>query len=270
MTVTRMLGLPVMLAVAVGVVVRSAPQMPAASAPATPKTISGNWELSFDSRKVPPAKLLPSVTAAKIAQHADLDRHAIRWCNLMGVPFVMDSGRPIDIREGPTAIMIVAENVPNPRYLYLNRPHISEDIYDPSTGGDSIAHWEGDTLVADTTGFHPTHGVTAIPGGGYRTAKSHLVERYRLLENGNVLSVTSTWTDPTMFASPHSYEFRYYRLPDTYEPRASLGCDPYDATRAAFVGDPLEKPAPKPATPKTGATAVSPARPAGAASAPAR
>src|SRR5437667_87330 len=90
-----------------------------------------------------------------------------------------------------TGVMIVAENVPNPRYLYKNRStHISSDVYDPSTLGDSIAHWEADTLVADTVGFHPTHGVTAIPGGGYRTDKSHLVERYRLLENGNVLSVT--------------------------------------------------------------------------------
>jgi hypothetical protein len=164
----------------------------------------------------------------------------------MGMPFLMDSGRPIDIREGPTLVMVVAENVPNPRYLYTNRStHISPDIYDPSTLGDSIAHWEGDTLVADTIGFHPTHGVTAIPGGGYRTDKSHLVERFRLLENGTVLSVTSTWTDPTVFAVPQTYEYRYYRLPATYEPRPGLPCDPYNQTRADFLGDPLVTSRPK-------------------------
>jgi hypothetical protein len=266
MSVRRVLVFPVMVALAFGVVVRSAPQMPAQSAPAAPKGLSGNWELSFDGRKVPPSKLLASVTPAKIEQHAKLDAHAIRWCNLMGMPFVMDSGRPIDIREGPTVVMIVAENVPNPRYLYLNRQHISPDIWDPNTGGDSIAHWDGDTLVVDTVGFHPTHGVTAIPGGGYRTDKSHLVERFRLLENGSVLSVTSTWTDPTMFAEPHTYEFRYSRLPDTYEARAGLGCDPYDQARADFLGDPLEKPAPKPAAPKA---STAPAPKAGAAAAPA-
>src|SRR5262245_9600103 len=196
--------------------------------PAAPLTISSHWELSFDSRKVPRAKLLPTVTAAKIQQHANLDAHAIRWCNLMGMPFVMDSGRPIDLREGPTAVMIVAENVPNPRYLYKNRTtHISSDIYDPSTLGDSIAHWEGDTLVVDTIGFHATHGITAIPGGGYRTDRSHLVERYRLIESGNMLSVTSTWTDKSVFAAPQTYEFRYYRLPTAYEARAGILCDPY-------------------------------------------
>src|SRR5262249_39448888 len=151
---------------------------------------------SYDSRKIPKARLLPSVTPAAIVRHGQLDAHAIRWCNLMGLPFVMDSGRPIDIREGPTAVMIVAENVPNPRYLYKNRTaHIGSDVYDPSTLGDSIAHWDGEALVVDTVGFHATHGVTAIPGGGFRTDKSHLVERYRLLENGAVLSVTFTWTD---------------------------------------------------------------------------
>jgi hypothetical protein len=194
--------------------------------------ISGNWELSYDSRKIPAAKLLPSVTPALLDQHARMDAHAIRWCNLMGMPFVMDSGRPIDIREGPTVVMIVAENVPNPRYLYKRPAHINSDLYDPSTLGDSIAHWEGDTLVADTVGFHPEHGVTSIPGGGYRTDQSHLVERFRLVEDGHLLSVTFTWTDPTVFAEPHSYE-----------PRASLPCDPYDKDRADFLGDPLESPA---------------------------
>ena len=226
-------------------VLTRAAQAPPAPAPAVTEGISGYWELSYDSRKVPRAKLLPTVTPARIAQHAKMDAHAVRWCNLMGVPFVMDSGRPIDIREGPTVVMIVAENVPNPRYLYKDRSkHIGDDVYDPSTLGDSIAHWEGDMLVVDTVGFHPSRGVTTIPGGGYRTDKSHLVERYRLVDNGNMLSVTSTWTDRTVFAAPQTYEFRYYRLPASYEARAALPCDPYNQLRADFLGDPLQPTAP--------------------------
>jgi len=243
MTFVRPLACLLLTSLAISALAQ-APQAPApvaAPAAAAIDGISGNWELSYDSRKVPRSKLLPTVTPAKVTQHANLDAHAIRWCNLMGLPFVMDSGRPIDIREGPTAVMVVAENVPNPRYLYTNRStHISSDIYDPSTLGDSIAHWEGDTLIVDTIGFHPTHGITAIPGGGYRTDKSHLVERFRLIENGSMLSVTSTWTDKTVFASPQTYEFRYYRLPVSYEPRAGLPCDPYNKLRADFLGDPLQ------------------------------
>ena len=200
--------------------------------------ISGFWALSFDSRKVPPAKLLPRITRAMVDLHARRDVHAKRWCNFIGVPAVMDSGTPIDIRQGPTTIMIAPENNPAPRYLYLGRKHVDPEIYDQTTNGDSIASWEGDTLVVDTVGFHATRGITTIPGGGFKTDKSHLVERYRLVENGDVLSVTFTWTDPTVFAAPHTYEFRYNRLPATYEPVSTRPCDPFDDVRAQFLGDP--------------------------------
>jgi hypothetical protein len=200
------------------------------------RDISGYWELSFDSRQVPAANLVPSVTPAMLAERARKDAHAIRWCNLLGMPFVMDSGRPLDIRQGRTAIVIVSENASGPRYLYVDRTaHIGQDVFDPTTTGDSIARWEGDTLVVDTIGFHPDRGLAAIPGGGYRTATSHLVERYRLLDNGSVLSVVFTWTDPAMYRTPHTYEFRYYRLPADYEPRTWLPCDPYNETRTKFL-----------------------------------
>jgi hypothetical protein len=176
------------------------------------------------------------VTPAMIAEKAKRDAHAIRWCNTLGLPFIMDHGRPLDIRMGATAVIIVPETYLSPRYLYLNRKtHIGEDIFDPSTYGDSIAHWEGSTLVADTIGFHPDRGITAIPGGGYRTATSRLTERYSLLENGQILSVAFTWTDPNMFRTPHTYEFRYQRLPASYEARPWLGCDPYNEARAKFL-----------------------------------
>ena len=217
--------------------------------PAGPADISGFWELSFDSRKVPQASLLPAVTRARIEARAKADAHAIRWCNLLGMPFLMDSGRPLDIRVGATAVILAPENSSAPRYLYLNRTtHIGNDIFDPSTNGDSIAHWDGNTLVVDTVGFHGERGITTIPGGGYRTETSRLVERYRLLRDGALLSVTFTWTDPKVFRAPHTYEFRYNRLPANYEARTWAPCDPYDAERAAFLEGPkAPAAAPKPA-----------------------
>jgi hypothetical protein len=178
---------------------------------------------------------------------AKADAHAIRWCNLLGMPFLMDSGRPLDIRVGSAAVILVPENSSAPRYLYLNRTtHITSDIYDPSTNGDSIARWDADTLVVDTVGFHGERGITTIPGGGYRTETSRLVERYRLLKNGAVLSVTFTWTDPKVFKTPHTYEFRYNRLPASYEARLWAPCDPYDAERALFLEGPKTAAKPTP------------------------
>jgi len=201
--------------------------------------VSGYWELSFDSRRIPPASLVESVTPALLAARAQRDAHAVRWCNTLGMPFIMDTGRPLDIRQGRTAVAITAEHATGPRYLYLDRTtHVSEDTFDPTTFGDSIARWDGDTLVVDTIGFHPDRGVVSIPGGGYRTATSRLVERYRLMGGGSVLSVVFTWTDPIMFRVPHTYEFRYHRLPADYEARQWLPCDPYDELRAAFLEGP--------------------------------
>ena len=206
-------------------------------ATATPHDISGYWELPLDGRHIPPARLASRVTPAILRTEANKDAKAIRWCNWVGMPTTMDVGRPLDIRQGTREIVILAESPVTPvRHLYLDRTtHISNDIFDPTTSGDSIARWDGDTLVVDTTGFEPTHGVTAIPGGGFRTGTSHLVERYRLLKNGAELSVTFTWTDPAVFATPHSYEFRYQRVERGYEARPYARCDPFDAERAAFL-----------------------------------
>src|SRR6266536_1739409 len=73
---------------------------PAAAPASGAPDISGFWGLSFDSRKVPPAKLASGITRAMLDLHARKDVHAVRWCNLLGVPAVMDTGTPLDIRQG--------------------------------------------------------------------------------------------------------------------------------------------------------------------------
>jgi hypothetical protein len=198
--------------------------------------LSGYWDLAVDSRRVPPAHLLPTVTPEVLAGHAKADAHEIRYCVLLGMPFFMDSGRPLNIEQGSGRIILYTEAPVAPRYIYLDRAgHIPSEQYDPTTNGDSIGHWEGDTLVVDTVGFAAGHGIETIPGGGFRTANSHLVERYRLLEDGAVLSVVSTWVDPAVFAQPHRYEYRYYRLPKSYEPTPKDPCNPFDDTRNRFL-----------------------------------
>jgi hypothetical protein len=200
--------------------------------------ISGFWELSFDSRRVPAASLVPAITPAVLAKQAEKDAHAIRWCNYLGLPAAMDSPRPINIRQGRRQIVINFETVATPRHLYFRSAHPNMEIFDPTTNGDSIARWEGDTLVVDTIGFDGSKGVTMIPGGGYRTSDSHLTERYRLLNDGAVLSVTFMWEDANVFRTPHTYEFRYVRAPRLYEAQPPLACNPFDDVRAAFLTPP--------------------------------
>lgn len=197
--------------------------------------LSGYWELHFDSRNVPPAHLKPEVSAEDPALQYKKDMTELRWCHFMGVPYSME-GSPIDIlqnRNGKEIIITSSLRTPA-RHIYTDgRDHVNPDIFDPVSNGHSIGHWEGDTLIVDTIGFSD-EGLTRVPGGGRRTATSHLVERYRLLDGGKRLSVTFTWEDPKIFAQPHTYEFRYYRSPKGMEAR-EFDCDANNEQRAKFL-----------------------------------
>ena len=204
------------------------------SSPSNPVNISGFWEVRYDGRNIPNASLTPAAAKITAAEQAKNTMHVIRWCILSGMPMMMDSGAPIDIEQDSKHIGILAEPVSGPRTIYLDgRKHPDMNLFDNTTIGDSIGHWETDTLVVDTVGFSDK-GITAIPGGGIRTPHSHLVERYRLEDNGAHLLVTFTWTDPTIFAKPHTYALRYSRAAPGYRPR-DYDCDASDKERAAFL-----------------------------------
>ena len=68
---------------------------------------------------------------------------------------------------------------------------------DPTWMGDSIGHWEGDTLVVDSVGFNDKTEIS-----GYRhTEALHIVERFRR-PNFATLQYEATMEDPNVFAKP--------------------------------------------------------------------
>ena len=160
---------------------------------------------------------------------------AVRWCNWVGMPTTMDVGRR-SMSGGAREVVIVAESPVTPvRHLYLNRKtHIDKDTFNPTTSGDSIAHWEGDTLVVDTIGFDPNKGITEIPGGGFRTAE---------LASGRTLSADQRWR--AAFRAVHLdrsvrvSDASHVRVPLSArgkrdEPRPVAGVRPLDKDYAAF------------------------------------
>ena len=201
------------------------------AAPAT-SDLSGFWELRHDSFSVPRAALTPEAQKAE-AKQAEHDLDAIRRCVPMGVPALMLDRPVLNIQQSPTVIGMIPKGPASVRYVHLSHPHPPSDEWEGATNGHSIGRWEGSTLVVETIGFND-RGVTSIPGGGWRTADSKLTERYRLLYDGLVLSVTSTWEDPKVFATPHTYELRYYRVPPANEPR-SHNCIGGDQERTKFL-----------------------------------
>jgi hypothetical protein len=81
------------------------------------------------------------------------------------------------------------------RTIWLNREH-PKDIF-PTYFGDSVAKWEGDTLVVDTVGFNGEAGHRWISEnvGHYMSDAFHLVERYRLTDATH-LTLEMTYYDP--------------------------------------------------------------------------
>jgi hypothetical protein len=231
------------LMLAAAVVAAADPAAAAAARRAAHPDLSGFWELRDDSKVVQPASLTPAaIEAAKKNQAAmqasgEILTFASRWCHPLGTPFIMGDSAPLDIVQIPRETVITAEVQSSARHIYTDgRGHPDPDVFDNTTNGHSIGHWEGDTLVVDTIGFSD-RGNPAIPGGGARGPGSHLVERYSLLDGGQKLQVRFTWTDPAVFTQPHSYTFTYYRAPkETYA--LEYFCDASDPKRPLTVVPP--------------------------------
>ena len=218
------------------------------SANASATDFSGFWELAYNSRHVTSAALTPAATARD--EKAAADRmagkvivYSSRWCNFLGMPFIMGQSPPINIVQTDDEIAIFSEQNSAPRHIYLDgRSHPGSSEFIPTTNGHSIGHWEIDELVVDTTNFS-AKGHPEIPGGGYRGTHSHLVERFKLLEDKQHLQITFTWDDPTVLVKPHTYYFVYHRMPsDTYAFEDT--CDASDAApyeNSGGVSDPPDQ-----------------------------
>lgn len=219
--------------------------------------VSGFWERRDESGSgsfgvsgsVPPAQVTPQtkklMDEARARQEAGyVVSFASRYCQYLGMPFLMGQSPPIDIVQGKDEILIMSEQSSAARHIYLDgRGHPDPSTYEPTTNGHSVGHWEGDTLVVDTVGFNE-FGNRGIPGGGLRGKTSHLVERFHLFDNGDSLSITFTWEDPNVFLKPHTYEIHYHKDPSgTYA--YDDFCDAGDPAQGQSV-KPENVPAPPP------------------------
>jgi len=205
--------------------------------------LSGFWSPEPYASVVPEARLIDAVTDAVLAEQMAHDAHGVRWCNAVGMPAMMED--TLDIRQAGRLMIIASEAYSFARYIYFDLPPRDPLIIDLTSVGHSDGRWDADTLVVESYAlagydysyereYQQIKGIIAIPGGGFRTPESRLVERFTLTNDGNALVVESTWTDPTMFAVPHTYSRRYLRREAHFEPPTRLYCAPFDAQRAEF------------------------------------
>jgi hypothetical protein len=143
-------------------------------------------------------------------------------CKPLGVPQSFVTPYPFQIVQTPKLILMVFEYPNAVRFIPTDgRAHPVDP--DPTWMGDSVAHWEGDTLVVDTVGYNERMWISNLEGmphsgllhtierftlndktevSGYmHTEALHVVERFRRTENGS-LEYNVTVEDPNVFARP--------------------------------------------------------------------
>jgi hypothetical protein len=105
----------------------------------------------------------------------------------------------IQIFQTPDHVVILNEMVHDARLIPMDgRPHVGEHVR--QWRGDSRAHWEGGTLVVDTTHFYAQ---TSFRGSSPNT---HAVERFTLVDPATLL-YEFTVDDPTTWEKPWTAQF---------------------------------------------------------------
>lgn len=130
-------------------------------------------------------------------------------CRPGGVPGFLVMGRvnPMYIVQGPKEVVLINEGGPEVRRIYLDVPHSAHPNI--SAYGDSVGHYEGDTLVVDTIGLSADTYID-----NYRTPhtnQEHVIERYKLIDGGNSLQVDIRVEDPGAFNMAWSARQTYHR-----------------------------------------------------------
>jgi hypothetical protein len=101
-------------------------------------------------------------------------------------------------------VVILVEMIQHARIVRLNARHAPEGV--PSLFGDSIGHWEGDTLVVETTNFHALRARSANPA--HLSHHGKVIERFTRASKQQIL-YEFTVEDPQFYAQPWRGEMSF-------------------------------------------------------------
>ena len=131
-------------------------------------------------------------------------------CIWPGMPRLMVQPLPLEILFTPGRVTTTHEIYSQVRHIYTDGRGHPDDLT-PSFNGDSIGHWEGDTLVVDTMGLRADtmYQNTGMP----HSDALHLVERWHLV-GPDLLEIEITMIDPKAFTRPYVSRRHFQRHRD--------------------------------------------------------
>jgi len=108
------------------------------------------------------------------------------------------------IVQTPDTIMILAEEIHDVRIIRMNAQHAPENVR--QWLGDSVGHWEGDTLVVETTNFTDQ---TRFRGS---SKDLKVTERFTRVDANNIV-YKATVEDPSTWTKPWTVELPFAAAP---------------------------------------------------------
>ena len=147
------------------------------------------------------AAYLPRVKAIAKTEFAGTSpEDPMTACKPTGVPRSQIGG--VQIIQSPQVIAMVHGDYTD-RIIYMNREHPKD--MDPSYMGNSVGHWEGNTLVVDVAGFNDDTWLGgSLDGKNMYTSihsdKEHVVERWT--REGDTITYEATVEDPVALTKP--------------------------------------------------------------------
>jgi hypothetical protein len=199
-----------------------APQNLAKKRPKPPFDLTSTWFVDLrrafnDFRFGPPypefneAGKKALVEAAEAQKKGERYRDSIGQCYPAGMPMIMTRVWPISMVQLPTVIYMMFGFTNSLRIIYLDgRPHSDPDIVVPTYNGESIGRWEKDTLVVNTKYFEPNEHW--IDSGLPISDEFEITERMKLKEDGKVLEIEYTLTDPKNWKGEWHSTKRWMRM----------------------------------------------------------
>ena len=128
-------------------------------------------------------------------------------CRPSGVPDVFTLIGSLEMLQGANEVVFLYQRDNQSRLIYLNRQHATDR--EASYYGDSVGHYEGDTLVVDTIGMNDKTAIDRF--GTPHTMALHVIERYRIVNDGKTLQDIFTVEDTGAFTTTWSGMLNYKR-----------------------------------------------------------
>lgn len=158
---------------------------------------ANSWHFPPDKFTLTPDAQVQYDLGQKALKEGTVYRDDIGQCWPAGMPLIMTRVWPIAMVQLPSVIYMISAFENSVRIIYLDgRGHMPEDEVVRVFNGESIGHWEDNSLVVDTKYF-PGHHHWIDQGGASVPASQdlHIVERFRMTGDGR-LDVDYTMTDP--------------------------------------------------------------------------